>query len=180
VLVVPLQDPDTEHVLKNCPYWKAQQKILGQRFGMRPRIDSRSGASLRTRCSQAVLDFLCTTNAGRLLFPNSAEEDDQSETSEWEHRERQEREEERRLEAEEAGAEVEERLRFFPTPSVMASAVEEWGVWGRFLLSCLSFVGGGQRGATASHLRSDRGRGRTGGQCAHRHVYLDRSHVINE
>jgi len=91
---------------------------------MRPRIDSRSGASLRTRCSQAVLDFLCTTNAGRLLFPNSAEEDDQSETSEWEHRERQEREEERRLEAEEAGAEVEERLRFFPTPSVMAS--EMW------------------------------------------------------
>jgi hypothetical protein len=47
------------------------------------------------RCSQAILDFLTTTDVGRLA-PKPAEEDAQSETSEWEHRERNEREEERR------------------------------------------------------------------------------------
>jgi hypothetical protein len=48
----------------------------------------------------------------------------ESETSEWELRERREREEERRVEAEELGAEVEEPL-FLPTPAFMASAEEE-------------------------------------------------------
>jgi hypothetical protein len=50
------------------------------------------------------------------LAPALAEEDAQSEASEWELRERREREEERRVEAEELGAEVEEPL-FLPTPA---------------------------------------------------------------
>ena len=75
------------------------------------------------RCSRAVLDFLSTTDVGRLV-PPPAEEDAQSEASEWELRERREREEERRVEAEELGAEVEEPL-FLPTPAFMAPAEEE-------------------------------------------------------
>jgi hypothetical protein len=43
-------------------------------------------------CSQTILDFLATTHVGRLA-PTPAEEDAQSEASEWELRERNEREE---------------------------------------------------------------------------------------
>jgi hypothetical protein len=75
------------------------------------------------RCSRAVLDFLATTDVGRRV-PAPAEEDAQSEASEWELRERREREEERRAEVEALGAEVEELL-FLPTPTFMASAEEE-------------------------------------------------------
>jgi hypothetical protein len=75
------------------------------------------------RCSGAVLDFISTTDVGRRV-PPPAEEDAQSEVSEWELRERREREEERRTEAEDLGAEVEEPL-FLPTPAFMASAEEE-------------------------------------------------------
>jgi len=73
------------------------------------------------RCSQAVLDFLSTTDVGSLV---PAEEEARSEVSEWERRERREREEERRAEAEELGAGEEVPL-FLPTPSFMASADEE-------------------------------------------------------
>jgi len=72
------------------------------------------------RCSQAVLDFLATMDVGRRV-PNPAEEDAQSDR---ELREQKERGEEMRLEAEEARAEGEERLQFFPTPSFIASAEE--------------------------------------------------------
>ena len=75
------------------------------------------------RCSKAVLDFLSTTEVGRLV-PPPAEEDVQSEASEWELRERREREEEKGAEAERLGAEVEDPL-FLPTPAFMASAEEE-------------------------------------------------------
>jgi hypothetical protein len=78
------------------------------------------------RCSRAVLDFLSTTDVGRLV-PAAAEEDAQSEASEWELRERREREEERREEAEELGAEAEELPLFLPTPDFMAAAEEEEG-----------------------------------------------------
>jgi len=71
-----------------------------------------------------VLDFLSTTDAGRLV-PAPAGGDAQSEASEWELRERQEREEERRREAEELGGGDEEQPLFLPTPSLMASAEEE-------------------------------------------------------
>jgi hypothetical protein len=75
------------------------------------------------RCSQAVLDFLTSTDVGRRI-PDMAEDDARSEASEWELREREERGEERRPEAGELGAEVEGRLQFFPTLSFMASAEE--------------------------------------------------------
>jgi hypothetical protein len=75
------------------------------------------------RCSRVVLDFLFTTDVGRRV-PPQAEEDVQSETSEWEFRERRERGKERRVEAEELGAEVEEPL-FLPMPAFMASAEEK-------------------------------------------------------
>jgi len=64
------------------------------------------------RCSQAVLDFLSTTDVGRQVL---AEGDAGTEVSEWELRER---EEERRAEAEELPL-------FLPTPSFMASADED-------------------------------------------------------
>jgi len=69
------------------------------------------------RCSQAVLDFLSTTDVGRRV---PAEEDTVSEVSEAERREW---EEEQRAEAEEVGAG--EELLFLPTPSFMATADEE-------------------------------------------------------
>jgi len=61
------------------------------------------------RCSKAVLDFLSTTDVGRRI-PAPAEEDAQSQASEWELRELREREAEREAELEELGAEVEEPL----------------------------------------------------------------------
>jgi hypothetical protein len=76
------------------------------------------------RCSRAVLDFLSTTDVGRLV-PAPVEEDAQSEASEGELRERREREEKRRQEAEDLGSRGEEQPLFLPTPSFMASAEEE-------------------------------------------------------
>ena len=58
------------------------------------------------RYGQAVLDFLSSTDVGRLVPPEE-ETDAGSEASEWELRERREREEEREAEAEALGAEGE-------------------------------------------------------------------------
>ena len=55
------------------------------------------------RCGQAVLDFLSSTDVGRLVLPLE-ESDAGSEVSEWELRELRERGEEREVEAEELGA----------------------------------------------------------------------------
>ena len=74
------------------------------------------------RCSHAVLDFLSTTDVGRLV---PSEEDAGSEASEWELRERREREEERRADAEELGAEGEQPPLLPPMPSFIASAEED-------------------------------------------------------
>jgi len=76
--------------------------------------------------SQAVLDFLSTTDVGRLV---PAEEGAGSEVSEWELQECRVREEERRADAEGLGAAEELGTReelplFLPTPSFMASADE--------------------------------------------------------
>jgi hypothetical protein len=68
--------------------------------------------------------LLSTTDVGRRVLA-AAEDDAQSEASEWELCERREREEERRQEAEGLGAEDEERPLFLSTPSFMASAEEE-------------------------------------------------------
>jgi hypothetical protein len=103
VLVVSVQDTDADHVFKNCPRWKPQQKILWaevrkesgrgkDRFTIRDLLAD-------TRCYQPVLDFLSSTDVGRRV-PPPAEDDAQSEVSEWELRERREREEKRRVEAE--------------------------------------------------------------------------------
>ena len=64
------------------------------------------------RCSQAILDFLSTTDVGRQV---PAEEYAGTEVSEWELRERREREYPRRAEAEELGT-GEELPLFLPTP----------------------------------------------------------------
>ena len=116
-----------DHLFKLCPEWKAQQKILwaevwkesgrgNSRFKIWDLLADR-------RCSQAVLDFLSTTDVGRLV---PAEEDAGSEVSGWELREREEdREEDRSVEAEELGAEGEEQPLFLPTPSLMAPAEEK-------------------------------------------------------
>jgi len=99
-----------EHLFKNCPQWKSQQKTLwatvleetrklpGPLWGR----DRTSIAELLAdeRCSQAMLDFLATTDIGRTSGPPvaSEEEDAASEASEWEAREQSERSWERREE----------------------------------------------------------------------------------
>ena len=84
--------------------------------------------SFMGRCGQAVLDFLSSTDVGRLV-PPLEEGDARSEVSEWELRERREREEEREVEAEELGAvgelgAGEELPLFLPTPPFIAPADE--------------------------------------------------------
>jgi hypothetical protein len=109
-----------EHLFKNCLQWERQQKILWaevrretgrgkERFKFRDLFTDEGH-------SQAILDSLAITDVGRRI-PDTAEEDAQREASEWGLRERNGREEERRLEAEELGAEVQERLQFCSTPS---------------------------------------------------------------
>jgi len=75
-------------------------------------------------CSQALLDFLSSTDIGKIV---PAEEGDnaESEASEWELRERAEQEEERMVEAETLGMEVEEPPLFLPTPPFMVSEEAE-------------------------------------------------------
>jgi len=81
------------------------------------------------KCGQAVLDFLTSTDVGRLV-PPLEKNDTGSQVSEWELRERREREEEWEAEAEERGAAGELGAReelplLLPTPPFMASAEEE-------------------------------------------------------
>jgi ribonuclease HI len=116
-----------DHLFKRCAEWRGQQRILWaevrketgkwkSRWKVRDQLADE-------RCNRAVLDFLSTTDVGRLA-PAPVEEDAQSEASEWELRERGEREEERRAEDEGLGAEGEEPL-FLPTPAFMAAAEED-------------------------------------------------------
>jgi hypothetical protein len=75
--------------------------------------------------SQAVLDFLSTTDVGKTVPAVEVEEDARSEASEWELRERAEREEDRRAEelgVEDDGEAGEEHRLFLPTPPFMMSA----------------------------------------------------------
>ena len=77
------------------------------------------------RCSQAILDFLASTQVGRRApKPEEEEEDAQSEASEWELRECEERDEERRQWDAAMGEEA-ERLLFFPLPFLSASTGNE-------------------------------------------------------
>jgi len=116
-----------DHLLKWCPRWKEQQKTLWREVyketGRGKRRWRAHELFAEQRCSQALLDFLTTTDVGRIVLPAGEEADAGSEVLEWELQECREREEERRVEAEELGA-GEEPL-FLPTPPFMASAGEE-------------------------------------------------------
>jgi len=97
-----------EHLFKNCPQWKCQQKTLWTTVlketkklpGPTRRRDRTSIAELLAdeRCSQAVLQFFATTDVGRTSGPPVAEdeEDAASAASEWEERDQAERLEEMR------------------------------------------------------------------------------------
>ena len=108
--------------------WAEVQKKTGKwksRWNIRDLLADR-------RCGQAVLDFLSSTDVGRLVPPLN-EGDARSQASEWElreRRERQERQEEGEGEAEALGAgdgvsDGEGLPLFHPTPPFMASAGEE-------------------------------------------------------
>jgi len=107
-----------EHLFKNCPQWKSQQKTLWATVldetkklpGPTKGRDRTNIAELLAdeRCSQAVLVFLATTDVGRTSGPPVAADGDgeASEASEWDAREQAEREAERREEEPVLGAEV--------------------------------------------------------------------------
>jgi len=108
-----------EHLFKNCPQWKHGRRSCGLRCGERrgeARIVSRSeifslsGAARRSWTSSPPVpwDGGYRTRLRKTL---------RARRRRWDIREREERGEERRLEAEGLDA-SEERLRFFPTPSL--------------------------------------------------------------
>jgi hypothetical protein len=103
----PCTKQTRDHFFKVCAEWRDQQKILWaevrkvtRRWKSRWKVRDLLADE---RCSRAVLDFLATTDIGRLT-PDPAEESAQSEASGWELRERRDSEEERRVEADELGA----------------------------------------------------------------------------
>jgi len=108
-----------DHLFKECPEWKAQQKILWAevrketgRWKSRWKIRNLLADE---RCGRAVLDFLSTTNVGR--WAPGKEEDAGSAVSDLEVREWLD---EQRAGAEEAGAGG--TPVFLPTPDFMTSA----------------------------------------------------------
>jgi len=118
-----------DHLFKVCPEWKTQQKSLWAEVKKETeRWKSRwtvRDLMADERCVQAVLDFLSSTDVGRLVPPLGEVADAASEVSEWELRERREREEGREAEALCAvdGSDAGEELPLFlPTPPFMASA----------------------------------------------------------
>jgi hypothetical protein len=122
-----------DHLLKRCPRWKEEQRTLWEEvYKETGRGRWRWKAHelfAESECSQAVLDFLSSTDVGKTV-PATVVDDAGSEASEWELRERREREEEREAEAEVLGAEDEgdarDGLRLcLPTPQFMVSAGEE-------------------------------------------------------
>jgi len=114
------QTQTRDHLFKECPEWKPQQKILWAEV-KRETGKGKGRWKVRDlladgRCSQAVLDFLSTTEVGRRA-PGVEEEDAVSVVSELEVREW--------LEEQGAGAEEQdaggELPLFLPTPDFMAS-----------------------------------------------------------
>ena len=105
-----------EHLFKNCPQWRSQQKTLWATIlmetrklpGPTRRRDRTSIAELLAdgRCSQAVLQFLATDVVRTSGLPVAEDEEDAaSEASVWEAREQEERIWERREEEESLGRE---------------------------------------------------------------------------
>jgi len=92
-----------EHLFKNCPQWKSQQKTLWTTVLEETRkLPGPTRGKDRTkivelsadeRCSQALLDSLATTYVGRTAGPPVAEDAEAaaSEISGWDSREREER-----------------------------------------------------------------------------------------
>jgi hypothetical protein len=85
-----------EHLLKGCPRWRKQQKVLWKEVwketgGGRSRWKVHE-LFADPRCSQAVLNFLATTDVGRMVPREGVggEEDGGSEVSEGELREQAE------------------------------------------------------------------------------------------
>ena len=85
VLVMCLQCLPGEHLFKCCPRWRRQQKTLWTEVR---RETGRGKDRLKIwdlfageRCSQATLDFLATTDVGRLA-PKQAEDDAPNEAPE--------------------------------------------------------------------------------------------------
>ena len=110
-----------DHLLKECPEWKPQQKILWAEVKKatgrwKDRWKARDLLA-DAECSRAVLDFLSSTDVGRRV-PAEAEEGAVSAVSELEVREWME---EHGAGTEEPGAGGEPPL-FLPTPDFMASA----------------------------------------------------------
>ena len=107
-----------EHLFKNFPQWKSQQKtlwttVLEEMKKLPGPIRGRDRTNIvellaDERCSQAVLVFLATTDAGRTSGPPVAAGGggEASEASQWDAREQAEREAERREEEAILGAEV--------------------------------------------------------------------------
>jgi len=113
-----------DHLLKGCPKWKGQQRTLWKEVWKETERGKQRWKAHELladkRCSQAVLDFLSSTDVGKIVPAVEVEDDAGSEASEWELRERQERDEEGR--EEELGGEG--TPLFLPTPPCMASAEE--------------------------------------------------------
>jgi len=98
-------------LFKNCPEWKSQQKALWATVldttrklpgPTRGRAHTNIAELLADeRCSQAVIQFLATTDVGKTAGPPVAEdnEDAASEVSEWGARDLAERAWEREMEA---------------------------------------------------------------------------------
>jgi len=119
-----------EHLLKGCPRWRQQQKVLWKEVWKETgRGRGRWKAHelfADPRCSQAVLNFLSSTEVGKTV--PAVEEGAESEASEGELRERAELEAERRAEEPDTEGEGEaggEHQLFLPTPPFMASAEAE-------------------------------------------------------
>jgi len=116
-----------EHLLKGCPKWRKQQNVLWKEVWKetgkgRGRLKAHE-LFAEPRASQAVLDFLSSTDVGKTV--PAVEEGAESEASEWELRERAELEAERRAEepdTEGAGEAGGEHQLFLPTPPFMVSA----------------------------------------------------------
>jgi hypothetical protein len=87
---VPLQDPDTG--APQTPTENPWAEVRRETGRGKDQLKIRD-LFADERCSQAILDFLATTDLGRLA-PKPAEEDAPSEALAWELQERNEREEE--------------------------------------------------------------------------------------
>jgi hypothetical protein len=122
-----------DHLLKGCPRWKGQQKTLWKEVwketGRGKRWWKAHELFADRRCGQAMLDFLSSTDVGKIVPTAEVEDNAGSEASEWELRARGEREEEREAEVGALGAgddgEAREGHRLFlPTPPFTAPAEE--------------------------------------------------------